>query len=179
MFHVPSSMQDKGFTLLETTVAIFIVVVAIVAAFSAFYRIMVVTSSISSRLTAAYLAQEGIEIIRNIRDTNWLKGSNWDSDFNECKSQNGCEADYTTGTGEGGTSFRTYSDSPLYIANNFYSYKISGTETKFKRKITIIPQKTKEEDEEDNILDVSVLVEWEDRGKEYNFTAEEQLYNWH
>lgn len=176
MFQVSSSMQDKGFTILETTVAIFILVVALVAAISAFYRITIVTSSISSRLTAAYLAQEGIEIIRNIRDTNWLKDSDWESGFDVCKSINGCEADYTTGTGEGEPAFRNYDGiATLNIDNdNFYSYKTTGTitPTKFKRqiKVTTLNEYT---------LNVSVLVEWEDRGEEYNFRAEEQLYNWH
>ena len=172
MFYVSRFMKDRGFTILETTVAIFILVVALVAAISAFYGIMIATSSISSRLTAAYLAQEGIEIIRNIRDTNWLSDSDWESDFADCESQNGCQVDYTTGTGE--IIPQPYTDSCLKIdLNNFYSYS-GETPTKFKRKITITHP-----EEQSHILNVSVLVEWEEKGEQYNFTVEEQLYNWH
>lgn len=171
MFHVPCFKKEKGFTMLEVIVTIFILVVAVIVAYYAFYKIMVTTSMISSRLTAAYLAQEGIEIIRNIRDTNWLNSLEWDTGFWVCWS--GCEADYTTGTGiSGETSLRAYTGEPLNIdANQFYSYS-GGTPTKFKRKITITT-------EGDNLLKVSVLIEWQERGEPYNFEAEEHLYKWY
>ena len=63
----------SGFTLIEVTFAISVMVVGVVGTLAA---VQYSTSSISqscSRLTAAYLAQEGIETARNLRDGNWLK----------------------------------------------------------------------------------------------------------
>ena len=71
-------MINKSFTLIEIVVAIFIVTMGTVGAFSLIQRTIAFTVISSSRLVAANLAQEGIEIVRNTRDTNWLSGNPWD-----------------------------------------------------------------------------------------------------
>jgi len=71
-------MINKSFTLIEVVVAIFLVTVGTVGAFSLIQRTIAFTAISSSRLVAANLAQEGIEIVRNTRDTNWLSGNPWD-----------------------------------------------------------------------------------------------------
>lgn len=70
--------MTKGFTLIETVVAIFLLTVGTAGAFSLIQKTIAFTSISSSQLTAAYLAQEGIETIRNIRDTNYLEKNTWD-----------------------------------------------------------------------------------------------------
>lgn len=170
MFRILYFKKDKGFTLLEMIIATFILVIAVVGLYSLFSQIIVATSIVSSRLTAAYLAQEGIEIIRNIRDTNWLNNTNWDNELTSCSF--GCEADYRTGTVNETTVLRAYENAYLNVdVDGFYSYSTSGSPTKFKRKITVTPI--------GDVLKISVSIEWEDRGKTYNFTTEENLYNWH
>ena len=70
--------KNKGFTILEVLVAIFIITTGGLAAYAMVQQIIFSTLSSSYRLTAAYLAKEGIETVRNIRDTNWLQGApNW------------------------------------------------------------------------------------------------------
>ncbi len=71
--------MNKGFTLLEVIVAILVIVVGVLAAFNVVQNIVSYTFQTGSRLTAAYLAMEGIEEVRNIRDTNWLEGEEWDN----------------------------------------------------------------------------------------------------
>ncbi len=172
MFHVPSSkFQEKGFTLIEVTVAVVILVVGIVGIYTTFLRIVILTSGISNRLVAAYLAQEGIEIVRNIRDTNWVEGVvSWNEGLTTCSG--GCEADYKTGTPEEETPLGSY-DGGNYLnidSNNFYSYSI-GDQAKYKRKITI-------EEIDIDTLKVTVWVDWEEKGKPYDFEAEEYIYNY-
>ncbi len=70
--------SKKGFTLIEATLATFILVVGVLGVFSAIQIITRFTSEVSLRLQATYLAQEGIESIRNIRDSNWLAQKVWD-----------------------------------------------------------------------------------------------------
>ena len=65
--------NSKGFTLLETTIATFILTAGVLGAFALIQMITAFTSGISSQLAAIYLAQEGIESVRNIRDSNWLE----------------------------------------------------------------------------------------------------------
>lgn len=79
----------RGFTVLEVLVAIFVITVGVLAAFNAVQNISASFRTNASRLTATYLAQEGVELIRNKRDTNWLDGSAWN---NIDMSLIGCEA---------------------------------------------------------------------------------------
>ena len=69
--------SSAGFTTLELMAAIVVVSIGILGAYSVVQQIFVYTSISSQRLTAAYLAQEQIEITRNIRDTNWINNLDW------------------------------------------------------------------------------------------------------
>ena len=71
-------MFNKSFTLIEVTVAVFLVTVGIGGVYALIQRTTAFTPVVSARLTAAYLTQEGIEMVRNKRDSNWLAGSFWD-----------------------------------------------------------------------------------------------------
>ncbi len=159
-------MKNKGFSLIEMAVAVFIILIGVVAAFGVLQKIIVSTSIGSSRLVAAYLAQEGIEIVRNIRDTNWVEGSgSWTQDIGGCGG--GCEADYDdTMLSPWGVDGH-----PLNInSEGFYSYD-SGVETKFKRKI-IVDETPGEK------LEVKVEVSWKERGRDHQVVVQENLYNW-
>lgn len=170
-----SNFKRKGFTLIELIIVVFVLAIGILGVYSVYSQIISYTTISLSRFTASYLAQEGIEIVRNIRDTNWLKGSSWDSGlvfgggFNGCSGSYFCEADYDD---PALTSYpNTTSPHNLKIADGFYKYSISGSETKFKRKITITLV--------GDILEVSVLVQWQEKGKTYDITTQENLYNWY
>lgn len=64
--------STSGFSLTEVMIGIMILTVAIVSASNLLVS-MVKTNKVNVQsLQAYYLAQEGIEAIRNIRDTNWL-----------------------------------------------------------------------------------------------------------
>lgn len=166
---------NKGFTVLEVTVAIFVLTVAVGGSFALIQKTLLGSALVQSKLTAAYLAQEGIELVRNIRDSNWLEDNFWDDGLDE----EDWEIDYND------SELSLYSDRYLYIegAGGFYSYPASPApediQTGFKRKITIskldIPET---QDPTDYGLKVSVLITWEERGRTYTLEAEEHLYNW-
>lgn len=69
--------NKKGFTLTEVMIGIMILTVAIVAASNLLIGLLRTNQNNLTTLQAHYLAQEGLEAVRNIRDTNWLHNQDW------------------------------------------------------------------------------------------------------
>ncbi len=69
--------SGAGFTILELMTAIVVISIGILGAYSVVQQMFVYTSVSSHRLTAAYLAQEQVELVRNARDVNWIRGVDW------------------------------------------------------------------------------------------------------
>ena len=67
----------SGFTLIETLVAIFVMLTAIVAPMSIASQALSSARYAKEQVTAFYLAQEGIELVRNIRDNNTIAVVTW------------------------------------------------------------------------------------------------------
>lgn len=160
--------MQRGFTLIEVLVAIFIITVGAGGALALVQKTLSFTTNAALQLEASYLAQEGMEIVRNIRDTNFIKiykgveGSSWTDGLKECET--GCQADYTQ------NSLIAYEDTLLQFINGIYSYTAS-TDSTFKRKITIIMQG-------DNKMEAVIEVLWEERGRSHTVKAAGELYNW-
>lgn len=162
--------RKKGFTILEAMIAIFVIIIGVIGASIAIQQTLFLTRIVSSQLIASYLAQEGVEIVRNIRDGNWLEGVAWDSGLTGCEPEGvGCQADYTNTQ-----SLDPYTGEPLKIDGGFYNYQ-SGTPTPFTRKITIA---SRTDPEGIPILDTRVLVNWQIGGETYQVLTIEYLYNW-
>lgn len=161
----------RGFTIIELVVAIFLVTVGTGAAMAVIQSTIGFSAITSGQLTASYLAQEGIEIIRNQRDNNWLAqrenpGLAWDNGITAAIDY---RLDYRS---------RSFPDAGCALgADNYLKYDgsfyncLSGAETQFKRKITIIKPGADE-------MAVSVQVSWSERGREHQVTAQTKLRNW-
>lgn len=67
--------NKRGFTLMETLVAISIILVGISAAFTVAQIGVSSSSAAKSRITAFFLAQEAFEALKNRRDLNLLKNN--------------------------------------------------------------------------------------------------------
>ena len=80
-----TTSHNKGFTLIETLVALSIFSLSIVALIVAAGQGVSNFQTIKARLTASYLAQEGVELVHNIRDTEMETG-NWASFVNPSSS---------------------------------------------------------------------------------------------
>ena len=166
--------SGAGFTMIELIITIAILSFGIVSVYTAFSSINTVTSTASLRFTAAYLTQEGLEIIRNLRDNNFINKAKWSSGLTGCAL--GCQGDYKTGTPSQtpANKLKPYNDTNFLKVNSdgFYSYG-KGITTQFKRKITITqPSGT-------DTLKVTVQVFWNYNGQPFSFQASEYLYNWH
>ncbi len=180
-FVVPlSSLTNKGFTLIEVIITLFLLFVGISGSFLLIYRLLTMSEINNSRLIAANLAQEGVEIVKNIRDSNWIEEIDWDAGLEN-------DGDYEVAYDSVGldlcsaTCFTDHDINnlwPLNIhpASNFYDYVSDGSEieTKFKRMITI----SHPGDCDDNCVKATVAVYWQDRWGDFEFIIEEDIYNW-
>jgi prepilin-type N-terminal cleavage/methylation domain-containing protein len=69
--------QKRGFTLVEIMISMSVIVVVVVAATNLLVSIIRSNASNVSTMIAYGLAQEGVEAVRNIRDSDWLLGGNF------------------------------------------------------------------------------------------------------
>lgn len=178
--------MQKGFTLIEVMIAIFVTIVGVMGIYGLVPHIFGVVEVNVSRFVAAQLAKEGIEIIRNIRDVNYLEatdianpGNAWDEDFDNCASfTGGCEADYAQ------VNQLTNTDPvlPVFTArhlmidsNGFFSYSSGEIISSFQRKIIV-------DDCGAGCLDVKVTVYWPKKtflsSEITSLEVEEKIYDW-
>lgn len=96
--------QQQGQTLIETLVACFILVMGISAALGLAIYSLRATGSIRQQTVAMGLAREGLEVVKNMRDTNWLKFDIDTSCFNYSTDDNTafCYKKWLDGSGVGG-----------------------------------------------------------------------------
>ncbi|MFC1615856.1 prepilin-type N-terminal cleavage/methylation domain-containing protein [Patescibacteria group bacterium] len=67
----------KGFTLTEVLIGMMILSIAIVTGTNLLVSLIDSNKTAVSTMQAYYLAQEGLEAVRNMRDTNWLHNRDW------------------------------------------------------------------------------------------------------
>lgn len=162
-----SRKQKKGFSLLEVIIAIFIVTVGITGAVNLMSYSIASVAVGKSKIIASHLSQEGLEIVRNIRDSNWLRQRvNSSLNWNDGLRAGDWRVQYNS------VSLMPLTDNPVLKINNsgFYQYD-SGSDTPFRRKITITDISTDE-------IKVVSEVSWNQRGRSFSVSAEVRLFNW-
>ena len=168
---------DRGFSLLETTVAVAILVTAVLGPLSLASLSIKSSSQAKNNLIAANLAQEGMELMRNFRANNVFVfgNSGWTAEMDSCFFAAGCQIDAATPA----TVACGASCSNLNFDQNsgLYSYD-AGAPTLFIRTINIetvplgLPPSTANE------IKIIVSVSWQERFGLQEFALEEHLLNW-
>ncbi len=152
--------KSAGFTLLEMVVALSLLIGGVLVVYSSSARMMAHIYDNQSRLVASYLAQEGVEVVRNIRDKNWSGGQSWLNGLGIGNWQ----------VQHNSTFLTAYNGQPLRLDNGYYQYG-SGPNTVFRRKITISHPGA-------DVMNVLVEVNWPHDGG-HSVKAEKFFYNWH
>lgn len=170
--------QNTGFTLIETIVSLAIFSSSIVALISVTASGVADTNFAKNKLTASYLAQEGVEMVRNIRDSISLSGGTpWlqfiTTDLALCTSPNGCMIDPKTLIR---TACTTSLCSPLnYETDGFFG--TTGSASPFTRVIKVKdigsfvtpPQ---------NEIKITSTVNWNQGSSPRSVTYSENLFDW-
>ncbi len=160
--------MKRGFTLLEVILAIFVLTIAVSGAFALISQTFIAASLAQSKLIASYLAQEGIELTKNIRDTNWLsQRTDPDILWNDGLSRGDWQIDYKGQKLDYGVSGNFLN----IDSEGLYGYS-AGKQTHFKRKISIT-------NIDENNIKVVVEVSWQERNRDYQVKALEKLSNWY
>ncbi len=151
-----------GFTLIETIVAVGIIIIGLVSALTLITNSLFYVSNINDRLVAANLTAEGLEVARNIRDNNRLANLSWNNGL--------ANGDYQAAYNS--TSLSSYGGNVLLLdsGTGLYNYS-SGASTPYIRKISISNLSSYE-------IRVISTVTWQRRGITYSNSAESHLFNW-
>ena len=172
---------NGGFTLLETLVAVTILVTGILTPLNLASQAIRYASFSQHQIIASYLAQEGIELVRNTRDNNFLQGINWSNgnNLNNCGNANGCYI-YVDPTNPSINSITQCGGGcpPIKYdsTNQYYTYKTGiGINTPFTRKITVLNAGGSTGSDE---VTVRVTVSWLERFAQESFTVQENIFNW-
>lgn len=159
--------MNKGFTLIEVMVSVAIITLVSIGVIFGITLNLNTASRIKNSLIAANLAQEGLEIVRNIRDNDWHSGG--PSNFGSSLSAGTYLVEWNS------LNLMPFSDTFLKKdANGFYNYT-SGENTIFKRKI-IIEDSTQNPSSVEKIAKVE--VSWQEKGMSKKIQAELHLFNW-
>lgn len=132
----------RGFTLVETLIAIAILLVAIAGPMTIAARGLQTAFYAREQITAFMLAQEGVELIRSLRDQDALQHNSWLAGIpSACSGSQGCGAD-ARGSPTRDCASKScqlnYDDGPLEGHRGFYTYA-TGTLTPFTRQILVYP----------------------------------------
>ncbi len=193
--HKQYRKKNEGFTLVEAMIAVTILVLSIAGPLFTANRALVAAEIARDELTASYLAQEGVEYVRAMRDdtylsayqaggsgasaaawTDFLTGSSAGS-VTPCRTAV-CTLDPARSMGAGsGFALEPCPGgtcSPLYLVNNIYTEQggLSGAEvTPFTRTIQV-------SDISANEVRVVSQVSWTFHGSPYQITVTDHLTPW-
>lgn len=192
---------QKGFTLLETVVALAVILAAVVGPVSLITRGLFTFSFSKNKVIAANLAQEGLEIVRLIRENNVACDAvngpavwQWNRDPEGgmlTRSRSGVDMESFTTIRCGGADIATprlsvscsgpllFENDPLLENYGAYGYR-SGVPTVFSRcvDITSPPDAPDADIPASAQMDVISTVRWDERGTERSVVLRERLYDW-
>jgi hypothetical protein len=150
-----------------------ILIIGIISSFILVTRALYNTSIIQDRLTASFLAQEGLELVREIRDSNYINRiNNGTGNWNDGLQPGTYRISFENGLEK--ISDSSSSEATLYFHDDtgLFNYDSSGALTSFNRQIQIDPIS-------DHELRITVTVSWQTKGiTDYKLQAEDHLFDW-
>ncbi|MDP6119530.1 MAG: prepilin-type N-terminal cleavage/methylation domain-containing protein [Candidatus Pacebacteria bacterium] len=159
---------NEGFSLIETLVAITVLLIAVTGPLSIAHRALSDANLAKNQTIAIFLAQDAIEYLKNLRDENLLSGNDWDRTINDCNGTCIVDSALDTLTACSGSCPVLRQDS----ATGLYGYNNNWEPTLFTRTVTTT---TVNEDE----FSVSVDISWQNGTITKTISLKEHILNWH
>lgn len=163
--------SNRAFTLIETLVAITVLLISLVGPLTLAAQALKSAYYARDEVTAFYLAQEGLEYVRAVRDQNYLANPQepWLTGITDCVSAS-CNVDFLNFSH---TLCPNGVCPALLIDQNGFFNTQSGTPSNFTRTLTLTPI-TGMPDE----MESSVTISWTSAGINRSFQVSEYLFNW-
>ena len=170
--------HKKGFTLIETLLAVLILAIALAAPLTIAAKALSAALVSKDQTTAFFLAQDAVEYVRFKRDSNTLEGKAWLVGFDsECSGADGCKVDSRKNTivaCSGSCGVLQYNDTKKWYT---YDTSVLGEVIKpsiFTRKV-VLGSVASNSDEKS----VTVTVSWKDvGGVTRSLVVREHITNW-
>ncbi len=161
--------MKKGFSLLETTVALAVLITSIIGPLTLASFSLRSASVAKNSLVAAGLAQEGFELVRTMRSSNILKNIDWLTGLGFCLDSSGCSIDAKDlSVSNCGAACQDLLFDPSL---NLYNYG-TGNPTAFSRKIKITETVAGRE------MKVDVTIFWKEKFGTQSFALSGSLFHW-
>lgn len=175
MMHI-SPNKKAGFTIIETLVAITILMIAIAGPLTVAHKGLTAAVFSRNQMIASYLAQDAMEYVKNKRDSNLNAGLNWvDGLGSNCINPDYCKIDTITNeiTPASGISLLYIGTALDSYGNTIHGYthnSSSNSPTPFSRKIQLVPNSADE-------YKVKVVVSWKDGAIPNDVTLVSTIFN--
>ena len=190
--------KQKGLSLIEMTIAIAILVVALLSALILATLGLMAGEESEMRIVAINLAREGVEVVRNTRDSNWLKcgeacwleGDAGPKDnillrnsvpvFDVDLTDKIWRLQSVTGFDPSDPSSAGGSDTNIVLNPTYglYLQKKTGDSTNFYRFIKV-DDETVDSRLGDDEIRVTSYVAYQERGRWHLVNVEDHLFNWY
>ncbi len=168
---------SRGFTFVETLVAISILLMAIAAPLTLGSQGLAASRVARDQVIGTYLAQEVIEYARNVRDTNTLAAQDWLQGLEDCVDAT-CMLDVPAGVIEACTVGGKDECEPLAFSETTGFYGLPGggskwVDTKFTRVLSIT---LSDSNAHEALLTATVM--WKDGLADRSLSVEESILDW-
>lgn len=170
-----------GLTLMETTIALGILMIGILASLTLMLASFNYVQEGEYEIIVVNLAREGIELMRAIRNNedandpddinlfdNTYDYQNYIIDNNTSNDSN----NFTSNQAVGVSNINQCTQCNLYLKDGQYLHDASGSQTIFKRMISILPG------DDDNEKIIISEVSWTTKNKTHHYLLESHLTNW-
>jgi type II secretory pathway pseudopilin PulG len=164
-----NNFLKPGFTIVEVLTVLFIVSLGLVGILSLIVQNIQSQSYNKSNLIAYQLAQEGVELIRQVRDSNWREGLS----YNDKLAAGQYYMDYADTAPH---AHSPGSPAELLLKQDSASFYVHNPAlpmaTLFSRLITL-------QTIDDHSFQVNATISWQERNRNYTYDLETILYDWY
>ncbi|MEK7086755.1 MAG: hypothetical protein AAB935_00665 [Patescibacteria group bacterium] len=153
--------REEGSILIESIVAINVTLVGLLGVLSLLSNSLALNRDVGEKFIATYLAAEGIEIVRNLTDANFVQGNSWNAGINDGEHAVSYDSESLLPSSENYLSFK----------DGLYGYDAAGAPTIFKRSVGIENVSAQE-------ITVVSTVFWSTKRGVQEVKLEDHFFNW-